>query len=317
MTNKEKYNIFCQSEKDMPIFSKPYWLDALCGVENWDVILLEEQGEIIASMPYYFKLEWGFSIIKMPILTQKLGPFIKYPMNQSYSKKLSFEKKILTKIIIELPKFHSFNQNFNYSQKNWLPFFWKKFKQTTRYTYVIDDLTNLNEIYSNFDRSKKKNIKKAEKIIKIRYDLSANEFYENHKMTLKKQGILISYSMDTFVKMYNCCYSNNSGRTIYAVDTEGTIHGALFVIWDENSAYNLISTIDPETRNSGAASLLVKEIIGFVSTVTKKFDFTGSMDENIEQSIRKFGGVQTQYYKVYKYNNIFFKIFELLKEVIK
>ena len=168
MTNKEKYNIFCQSEKDMPIFSKPYWLDALCGVENWDVILLEEQGEIIASMPYYFKLEWGFSIIKMPILTQKLGPFIKYPMNQSYSKKLSFEKKILTKIIIELPKFHSFNQNFNYSQKNWLPFFWKKFKQTTRYTYVIDDLTNLNEIYSNFDRSKKKNIKKAEKIIKDR-----------------------------------------------------------------------------------------------------------------------------------------------------
>ena len=147
----------------------------------------------------------------------KMGPFIKYPMNQSYSKKLSFEKKILTKIIIELPKFHSFNQNFNYSQKNWLPFFWKKFKQTTRYTYVIDDLTNLNEIYSNFDRSKKKNIKKAEKIIKIRYDLSANEFYENHKMTLKKQGILISYSMDTFVKMYNCCYSNNSGRTIYAV----------------------------------------------------------------------------------------------------
>ena len=136
-------------------------------------------------------------------------------------------------------------------------------------------------------------------------------------MTLKKQGILISYSMDTFVKMYNCCYSNNSGRTIYAVDTEGTIHGALFVIWDENSAYNLISTIDPETRNSGAASLLVKEIIGFVSTVTKKFDFTGSMDENIEQSIRKFGGVQTQYYKVYKYNNVFFKIFELLKEVIK
>ena len=43
---------------------------------------------------------------------------------------------------------------------------------------LIDDLTNLNEIYSNFDRSKKKNIKKAEKIIKIRYDLSANEFYE-------------------------------------------------------------------------------------------------------------------------------------------
>lgn len=317
MENREKYKIFCKSEPEMPVFSKYWWLDAVCGSNNWEVILLEENNKVIASLPYYLTTNKGLRSIKMPVLTQKLGPYIKYPKNQSHLKRASFEKKVLIEIINKLPKFDSFAQNFDCSVKNWLPFYWNKFEQTTRYTYVLDDLSDLEKIYSSFDRSKKKNINKSEKIVEIKYDLPAVQFYENHKMTLKKQGREISYSMNTFLRIYNNSYQNDSGRTIYAIDDSGFIHGALFVIWDENSAYNLISTIDPDTRNSGAASLLVKEIIKFSSSVTKRFDFTGSMDENIEQSIRKFGAFQVQYFKVYKTNSGFLKIIDFIKKLIK
>lgn len=37
--------------------------------------------------------------------------------------------------IDNLPKFDYFNMNFHYSITNWLPFYWRGFKQTTRYTY--------------------------------------------------------------------------------------------------------------------------------------------------------------------------------------
>ncbi len=38
MTNKEKYQAFCEHTY-VPIYSKPWWMDAVCGPENWDVWL--------------------------------------------------------------------------------------------------------------------------------------------------------------------------------------------------------------------------------------------------------------------------------------
>lgn len=317
MTNKEKYRKFCKKEKTIPIFSKDWWLDSVCGVDAWDVVLVEKGQEIFASLPYMKTKRAIFEIITMPQLTQTMGVYIKYPENQKYEKKLSFEKEVIDNLIKQLPKVDMFSQNFHYSFTNWLPFYWKGFEQTTRYTYVIEDLTNLEKIFTNFSHAKRKNIKKAEKEVEIKFDLSSKDFYENHKMTLAKQNSKISYSYEVFEKMYNNSYENNSGKTIYAVDKNGNIHGALFVIWDNNSAYDLISTIDPDFRNSGAASLLIKEIIKYVSVKTKKFDFEGSMIENVEKSFRQFGAVQIPYFSISKTNSKLLKVRKLIKEILK
>jgi hypothetical protein len=38
MTNKEKYREFCKNEKNLPIFSKDWWLDAVCGKDNYALL---------------------------------------------------------------------------------------------------------------------------------------------------------------------------------------------------------------------------------------------------------------------------------------
>jgi len=119
-------------------------------------------------------------------------------------------------------------------------------------------------------------------------------------MTLKKQDAEISYSFEHFNKLYNSAYNHNAGRTIYAVDSDNNIHAGLFVLWDKNSAYDLISTIDPDYRNSGGATLLVQEIIKFLSPKTDRFDFEGSMIENVEKSFRQFGAKQKPYFDITK-----------------
>jgi len=40
LTDKELYREFCQVEDNIPIFSKDWWMDAVCGEDNWDVILI-------------------------------------------------------------------------------------------------------------------------------------------------------------------------------------------------------------------------------------------------------------------------------------
>ena len=44
MTKKEKYQELCKYEKSIPIFSKDWWMDAVCGEDNWDVLLVEGGG---------------------------------------------------------------------------------------------------------------------------------------------------------------------------------------------------------------------------------------------------------------------------------
>jgi len=300
MTNREKYREFCKTEENIPLFSKDWFLDSVCGTDNWDVALVERDKKIIASMPFYKKRKAIFNIITMPKHAQTMGVYLKYPEGQKYEKRLSYEKELMTSLIEELPKVDYFNQSFHYSVTNWLPFYWKGYTQTTNYTYVIENLSNLESVFKNFNHAKRKNIKKAEKILEVKFDLSAKEFYDNHKMTLEKQDSVISYSFEHFNRIVSSAYEHNAGKTIYAIDSNNNIHAALFVLWDKNSAYDLISTIDPTFRNSGGATLLVQEIIKFVSTKTNKFDFEGSMIENVEKSFRQFGAKQKPYLNITK-----------------
>ena len=71
--------------------------------------------------------------------------------------KLSYEKEIIFEIDDKLKELgiDYYNQNFHYSFLNWQPFYWKGYSQTTRYTYVIRDLSDLRTVFSNFSKSKR------------------------------------------------------------------------------------------------------------------------------------------------------------------
>ena len=99
-------------------------------------------------------------------------------------------------------------------------------------------------------------------------------------------------------------YENNCGKTWYALDSKDNIHAAILVVFDSESAHYLISTIDPDFRNSGSATLLIKKAIEYVSKHTSRFNFEGSMNCEIENSFRKFGAVQTQYFNISKANAV-------------
>lgn len=299
----------------MPVFSMPWWLDAVCGKRGWNVILVERNNEVVASFPYYIKHNMGMRFLAMPPLTQKLGVYIKYPENQSTMAKLSYEKDVMTEIITRLPKHDFFRVNFDYRYANWLPFYWQKFSQTTRYTYVIEDISDVDDVYQNFDGSKKRNVQKAQRLVEAGFDLPCSDFYENHRLFLQKQGKKIIYSFDLFRNLYEAVYREGQGRVIHCRDKQGNLHAACLVVWDNVSAFNLIPIINPDYRDSGASSLLVYEMIKYVSGKVKTFDFEGSMIEGVEHSYRKFGTKQIPYFRIYKEKSKRFIILNGLKNI--
>ena len=66
MTDKEKYIQLCDNETSIPIFSMPWWLDAVCGRDNWDSVIHEKGGKVIAAWPFVLKSRFGMRTIGCP-----------------------------------------------------------------------------------------------------------------------------------------------------------------------------------------------------------------------------------------------------------
>ncbi len=317
MINKQKYKEFVHKE-NLPIFMQPYWLDSVCeyGME-WDVILYEKGGEIWGSFVYCIKKKYGFTLITMPKLTQFLGPYIKYPKGQKYYKKLSWEKEIINYFIDNLPKFDYFNMNFHYSITNWLPFYWRGFKQTTRYTYIIENNLNVEELSKSFETDVKRRRRKAEKLgVEVFEGNDIELFYKLNKMTFERQRLKIPYSFEFVKKLYENCTINNACKMLFAKYSGETI-AANFLVYDDKSVYYLMGGIDPEKRDLGGMDVVMFESIKFALETNRDFDFEGSMIESIEKYFRSFGGIQKPYFQIKKVNSMILRLKNCLKEIIR
>ncbi|MFC1755880.1 GNAT family N-acetyltransferase [Patescibacteria group bacterium] len=315
--NKEKYSNFVKELSHSSIFQKRWWLDAVCGPNNWDVVLAEKGGVVHGALPYYFKHTMFGKLLTIPTLTQSLGPLIKYPNKQKYSTKLSYEKEIYNNLIDKLPHFSDFRHNFHHSIINWLPFYWRGFKQTTRYTYVINTDKNLADVWKNLDKKTRSEIKKAKKDkITLKDGDNINTFYKFNKNSFDRKNNKIPYSLELFINLNKEIKSNNSGKSIFALDSNNNIHAVIYFVWDESEFYYLAGGFDQKYKNSGAMSLLVWAGIEESLKREKMFNFEGSMIENVEKFFRGFGAEQKTYFQISKTNSFFLKTKNYLKSLL-
>lgn len=314
---KDKYRKLCQDEPSIPLFSQAWWLDAVAG-DNWDVCLVEKGGVVVASMPYIRSTRFGMSVITKPALTQSLGPWIRFA-SMKYAKQLSREKELMGLLIDQLPAYQDFMQTWHHSRKNWLPFYWKGFKQTTRYTYRIECLKSHDQIWSGFQENIRREIRKAqnrEKIV-VKTDKGIDDFYLLNKSVFDRQGEKVPYSLDFLRKLDKAAASKMSRKIFIAEDPQGRQHAGVYLVWDDDTCYYLMGGGDPRLRSSGATSLCMWEAIKFASTVSKSFDFEGSMMEQVERFFRSFGAIQTPYSMITHTPSKRFRFLKLLRAIVK
>lgn len=226
--------------------------------------------------------------------------WLSYPKNQRYCAKLSFEKENINLIIDEFEKLNVeyYSQNFHYKFTNWLPFYWRGYRQTTRYTYIIENINDMDKVFSEFDSKLRNQVRKAQKIVNVQEDLSIEDFYEINKMTYDRQNMNIPYSFERIKKIDDACSKHNCRKIFGAVDENNNLHAAIYVIWDSNSAYYLMGGVNPKFKYSEATSYLIYEAIKYTSRYVDKFDLEGSMVEGIEKFFRAFGAKQTPYFNI-------------------
>jgi hypothetical protein len=279
------------------LFQEPWWLDAVAP-GAWRSLEVSRGEKTAARMPIVLQRRYGFTIIRQPPLTPTLGPWMDLASTK-LTTRIAEQKELFNNLIDQLPRWDYFESYFNHRITNWLPFYWRGFKQTTRYTYILDDLSNPAALWKGLRAEVRTQIRKAEKQLSVRTDLSIDHLLDVVELTFRRQGRQLPFARDLVRRIDEACLERGARHALFATDADERIHAALYLVRDAEYAYYLLGGADPRLRSSGAQLLLFWEAIRLAATLNLKFDFEGSMMEPIERVFRAFGAVQVPYMKVY------------------
>ena len=311
MLAKARYHDFCRTAPDVPVFAQPWYLDACAEGGTWDVVLAEENGRMVAALPFFFKQKGPFRYATMPPFVKWLGPYLL----PEFRGQLPKEHALMQALIAQLPALAAFKQNFYPTTANWLPFYWQRFRQTTYYTYRLHQLRNLAGVEAGLSTGIRRDIRLARQQVAVVHHLPLAEFYRVNGLSFARQELRVPYSLAQLRRLDAALAAAGRRQLFFAVDAQGRVHAVAYLIWDATTAYYLLAGDDPALRASGAGVLLAWEAICYASRVLGLgcFDFEGSMLPGVERMRVRFGAVQTPYFFVWKHNSRLFKLLEKLK----
>lgn len=315
-SNKEEYKKFCNKNPQLPIFYKEWWLDLVYN-KNWDCFSYKEGEEILGIMPYSIKQTLCFKTIMPPLLTPFAGPYLSLPQNIGNNKQYSLENKALQYFAQEIDKQNLafFTQKFNYETKNWLGFLWNNFTAHTHYTYRFTNIEDLDYTFNQIDKEYRRKIRKEENNLQLTEDINTEDFYKINLLTYQKQNTKCPFSFEFFKNLDTLCTQENVGKKLALKDSQNNILAITYLIFDNNTCYQLFSGADSKYRSLNAPSVILWKAIQYASQRNCKiYDFTGSIMPTIETFIRHFGAEQTPYFYVEKHYSKIYKLLRKLKQ---
>jgi len=298
MTDKQRYIEFCENERSIPIYSRPWWLDCVCGEKNWDVLLSLQDNAVVAAMPYYMPCS---GIIAMPPFTQTMGIWFNPAfLETNASKEIYREHTICENIINQLPDTSFFQIRFHHSFNDWLPFYWRGFRQTTRYNYLYSDIENFEELKKNLGRSINESLKKAAKSkLYVRQNIDIEDFLTINSQVFERQNKK-PISPKTLIKLINTSIARNQGNIWGSFDENDILNAAVFVVWQDKIAYAIANGTNTKLRQSGGLAMAILQAVSDLSSLCTVFDFGGSMIKGVEHFFREFGTEQKTYFQIEK-----------------
>lgn len=275
------------------VFQRPWWLDA-AAPGRWDEAVVRRGGEVVGRLPYVVERRAGMVRLGTAPFTKMLGPWLA-PSDAKYTNVLSGELDLTKELIAGLPRHDVFRQAFHPEVTNWLSFHWAGFGAAAAMTYRISALDDLDAAWSELRENIRREIRKAERSLEVVDDLGLGQLIDLARRTFARQELEATLDVEALERIDDAAAARSCRRLLFAVDAERRIHAAAYFAWDENVTYYLVGGGDPELRTSGASSLLLWRGIQHAATVSRAFDFEGSMLEPVERFFRAFGARQTPY----------------------
>ena len=283
----------------MPIFFKPWWLDAVCAGKEWDVLLAEdEDGNIEGAMPYLLRKRAWYKYVLMPQMTQVGGIWVDAAITGDRFK-ISEVCRTLSEKLNQMGLAYYYQQ---YMPNSLCvePMRTLGFKVRERVTYRVDNLSDLDALIASFSKNKRRQLQKALSLHADR-NRSIEDFYRfhSHCMSVRRRSMI--YTREFLLILERKARRAGQCQILSIHNADGQPYAAAFLVWDKKYMYYLIPALDYAFNDSGAGALLVLEAMKLAREKHVLFDFEGSMDRGIARHYKQFGSTAITYHSVEKY----------------
>lgn len=268
-----KYNNCIKSAHNSRIYAYSWYLD--CVADHWDALILNDY-EVVMPLPW--RCKYFIKYIYPPAWTQQLGIFSE--MNISKELTLDFVRSIPKKFKKITIQFNSGNEaTFLNTEK--------------RVNYMLYLNTPYKQIYSGFNKNRKRDIKKSLALnISVENDVKAQKFL-NFYLNQSKSYQLNQNQIDTLKLLL---HSNNKAVHICGIRKNEKLIAALAWLKDENRITYLLPIATGDAKNVGLPTFIISELIKQYSNTNLVVDFEGSMISGVANFYESFGAVEEKYY---------------------
>lgn len=250
---------------------------------NWQALVL---GNYEAIMPLVFEQKMGLYLLRQSPWIQQLGVFSEQKLSEkNYQAFFKAIPKRFRKLY--------FRVNYENAQFQQLDVF----EIQERKNLVVDLNRGYENLYSQFSKNTKRNIKKAEKqALKIEKNISVSEIVDIYKtFQAPKHQFLLAEDYEKLPVLLNAILANKSGFIWGAKNEANELLAANF-FWQNNN--RIISLLPATTHNGRTASVMffiVNELIKTKANSDFILDFEGSNQENIARFNKGFGAKEQNY----------------------
>ena len=292
------------------VFEQPWWLDVVAP-GKWRELSVSKNGEVVARWPIVTDGNKAF----MPKETQTIGPWFAKVEGETEHDRLSRMQKAIQEMLqqAEISRWdYALAPECDYV----LPFMRNGFQLHPRFTYVIDDLSDIEGVEARYAKTVKKNLKRASQVVEVKRVDDPDILIRSMRATFDAQHRSLPVSEELISQIVEESLRHSNGVLLAAFDDSGLCHSSSLFVYDEKRCYYLLSGSDPAVRTSGAQTLILRDGIRFAAEHSKVFDFEGSMIEGIEKFFRQFSGRQVVYYRITK-QSLLMQMADLAKPRVK
>lgn len=312
LSNKDIYRQLCNAPNQLPLFLQDWWLDAVC--VNWDVAIVYNGDNIAGVWPYNTEQKAGVSIIRTPLLTPYLGPYIFYPHDLKESKRDNFEYEIITALYEKMPSAKMWNVSLMPGQKQIGFYRQSGFEVQPRQTFLMPLNAEETAIFSRLNEDYRRNIRKADGEITIQNEPELLPTLRQYmEATLDRKDVKMHYSAAFMQQVFDACILHSSAA-LWVARKAGEVQAIIWHVWDSENAYYLAGSRNPAVKDNRAMTALIWNAVKeSAKTGRKYFDFEGSMDAGVEKFFRNFGADRELYMTIQKNDSLLWKLKNLIR----
>ncbi len=270
------------------IFQQSWWLD--CATDGqWGEVTVKSDGRTVGWLPYSVTRRWGFSVSDMPLLTHTLGPVVDCGTGRPNTQLLN-RFTIITQLLQQLPKLAHFRQILPPGHTEGLAYQGFGCHVKCQFTF-ISDCSDIDATWSSMRDKTRNLIRRAREKNQVSEHEDPQEFLRFYADNCRARRQLNRYATPLASKLLQLCVARDQGRAMLSRDrVTGKINAGIFVVWDNNYMYFLMSTRALGSTDSGAVSQLVWLAMNEAHRRGVKFDLDGVSSPGTFRFLSGFGG---------------------------